>query len=135
MQWTWETNPLSVAGDYETEEISGFLLPEIRGENLLIPFISGRTYVPKFFDQMKITLGITFTGADEVDTYANILTMLAYFDTLALGTLEVDVPSGDTLMCEAEVMEFQGPVWSGPCAAKATVTFNVPAGIMTVVTP
>jgi hypothetical protein len=133
MQWTWETNPLSVAGDYETEELSGFLLPEIRGENLMIPFVSGRTYVPKFFDQLKITLGITFMGTDEVDTFANIQTILAYFDGLDLGTLAVDVPSGDTLTCEAEVIALDGPVWSGPCAAKAVVTFNVPAGIMTVV--
>jgi hypothetical protein len=133
MKWTWETYPLSVAGDYETEEISGFLLPAIRGDNVMIPYVSGRTYVPKYFDQLKITLGITFMGTSEVDTYSNILTMLAYFDTLTQGTLEVDVPTGDTLTCEAEVIDFQGPVWDGPCAAKATVTFLVAAGEMTVV--
>jgi hypothetical protein len=125
MNWSYNSVPLTAAGDYTTTEISGFAMPSIRGENIVIPMMPGRIYVDKYFDQQKIVLGITFFGTDPTDLETNIATLVAIFNKLTQASLECTYPDSGSVSGQAEVSDFQGPVYHGSTMAKATVTFLV----------
>ena len=60
--WTFGGTALSTYGTI-TQIGDYFDIAERRGENILIPFQHGRVYVPKYYDQRKITLGMAITSA------------------------------------------------------------------------
>lgn len=123
VEWIFNSNNLTVAGKYRTTHISGYFdMAPIRGENLIIPGATGRTYVIKFFDQKTIVCGISIQGTTPTDLESNIATLLGYFSDLTQHTLTRNLPNSTQVSCTTvEAMNFTS-VQSG-LNGKATVDF------------
>ena len=121
----WNSNNLTVAGKYRFTIVSGYFdTPPVRGENLIIPFVSGRTFIPKFQDQVTILCKGDIQGTSQTDLEANIATLKGYFADLAQHTLTRNLPDGSTQKSNTttEARNFICTP-NGPLLAIATVDF------------
>lgn len=58
-----------------------------RGENILIPYRHGRIYVPKYWDERRITIGLGIIGTSASDLESKIDTLHALVSSLTQKTL------------------------------------------------
>jgi hypothetical protein len=126
-EWTYNGTPLTSAGKWRGYCVEGYDdPPDLRGDNIVIPLVAGRTYVPKFGDQQTLMFVFTLQGTSSSDLQSNIEIVKSVFSNqTVLHTLVRVYPSGNSKSCSAEAINFH-LLHDGPKLAKATVDFVLP---------
>jgi hypothetical protein len=89
-------------------------LPDLRGENIVVPAITGRRWARKRMDQKRLTLAVWVTSADAAgglteptnarQTRANLDSLHALFSGRTAGALVRVMPDGSERTASAEVV-------------------------------
>jgi Phage tail protein len=126
MSWEFGGTNLDTAGDWQTTVIEGVGdLPDVRGDNIVIPFANGSTHVRKFFDERIVTIGIAVQGSSLSDTQSNLDTLLAKFANRTRQLLKHTMPDASIRQAYAEVRSRVNTAWKGPKLALMTVEFTL----------
>jgi hypothetical protein len=121
--WEFNGNPLTATGNYITGDIGGIDLPPVRGKNVLIPFVHGRTHVKKYFDERVVTLGVTIIGTTAADLETNMDAYLKIVGVRTRGYLVRTMEDATTRHAYAEVDKQMDLVIKGPKLAMGVVEF------------
>lgn len=125
-EWVFNSHDLTTDGDYRTTLLDGADdLPDVRGEDITIPFQHGQTWVEKYFDARVVTMSINIIGTDATDKKTNLDTLLGILGYRQHGLLVRTLPDNSTLQAYAEVVKRLGVVHHGPYLALATVEFRL----------
>ena len=94
VEWVFNSTDLTQTGKFRATTLSGYLdsVP-LRGENIVIAFVTGRTFVTKCKDQQVIQLKIAVYGTSKTDFEINSATLRALVDA-AQHTLIHNKPDG-----------------------------------------
>lgn len=122
-EWNFNSQDLTVAGDYITYVLDGYDLPPVRGDNIVIPLKDGRTHTRKYFDQRIITFAMHFMGTSLSDLQTNIDAMLAKLAVRTRAYLIHTMPDATTRNAYAEVISPIQLQHRGPYHAVSTVEF------------
>jgi hypothetical protein len=121
--WSFNSQDLNVDGKYMTDVLDGYDLPPVRGENILIPFKTGKLHTQKYFDERIITFGMAILGTDFVDLQTNIDAMLGVLGTRVQSLLSHTMPNGSVRQTYAEVVDSIKLKYQNDQCALATIEF------------
>lgn len=133
MKTRWYVDDVELTGGLVTdvEDRSGwFNISEADGENVVLPTRSGQKWMAKQIGQGSVVLSVWLAGANEIDlvrAWENIVRTAA--PTHRMVTLRKVMPDGSVRTCKAELTGGIEPIPVGRMAMRATLQFNVPAGV------
>jgi hypothetical protein len=101
-------------------------LPEKRGENLLIPFMAGRAWVEKEFDQRSMTLGLEVIAESIQDLETRMDFLKKFFGRRALGLLRQTLEDLTSRSCYAEYTGDLSLTRISPVSVRMALDFTMP---------
>lgn len=101
-------------------------LPEKRGNNLLIPFMAGRVWVEKEFEQRNMTLGLEVAAESIEDLETRMDTLKKFFGRRALGLLSQTLEDLSTRSCYAEYTGDLSLTRISPVSVRMALDFTMP---------
>jgi hypothetical protein len=101
-------------------------LPEKRGGNMLIPFMAGRVWVEKEFEQRSMTLGLEVAEDSIQALESRIDTVKAFFGRRALGLLSQTLEDLSVRQCYAEYTGDLSLTRISPVSVRMALDFTMP---------
>ena len=125
-EWFFNGNALT-GSNFRTVTLYGFYdLPDIRTQDITIPFVDGQTSVDSYFAEQIIGLGSTVLGTDQASTESNVSTLKGYFSDKALHTLIRNMPTASNqVQASAKIQSFK-TVFHGPKLATVVIVVKLP---------
>jgi phage-related protein len=100
-------------------------LPQRRGDNQIIPFRHGSVFVPKFYNERKMTFGIAIGEASATDLESTFDDMRALFSPMSQQVLQMTLEDASVREALATVDEPMDVQRFGARVAKVVVTFTL----------
>lgn len=122
--WKFGGYDLSDYGTLTTVS-SVFKLLEKRGDNILIPFADGRTFVRKFYEQQLITLGLAVDGSGVEDLEFKIDLLKRILGRSAQGLLQQVFDNESIRQAYAEVRGNLSPARISPTEVRMAIDFLI----------
>lgn len=122
--WSFGGTTLSTYG-VVTQIGDYFDIPERRGDNITIPFRHGRTFVEKFYEQRKITIGMAIVSDTPGAQEATFDAMRANFAGSAQKTLSYTLSDSSVRNASATVDEPLQIDWINEAFARVVVGFTL----------
>jgi hypothetical protein len=125
-EWNFNSSDLTNGAKYRASLLSGADdIPPVRGQDIIIPFRTGQTWVKKYFDSRTVVLSLYITGTSLTDKKANIDTLMSILGYRQHGLLIRTLPSAAQLQVYAEVIKPLSIVHKGLYLALGTVEFQL----------
>jgi len=107
--------------------VSDFMkMPKKRGENILIPFRSGRVFIAKYYEERPLALGLEIVSVSIAELETAIDTVKALLGPRTLGALQLTMSDGSVRIAQAEYVGDLNPVRISPVSARMVLEFNLP---------
>ena len=99
--WSFRGTALDDLG-IVTQVSDSLMMPARRGDNVLIPFLDGRVFVEKQFEQRSMALGLEIVEETRAALEAKMDVVKALFGRRSLGTLTQTLEDLSVRSCQAE---------------------------------